>query len=157
MYAIQDWGPSKFGAQIAIVPRKIRHAPGEPVLLTVYLRRRGGVEIVRVQNLGEWLNYEWSVVSSDGVAAPRSQFGRRIAEREFAERIELQLAPGQVIITTIPLNALFDLTAPAAYEVSATRTIWVGAAVSPDTLASNRIEILVDEDEASVLAGEAFL
>jgi hypothetical protein len=158
MQPIQDWGMSKYGAQIALTVLKRFYAPGETVALTIFLRRRDGAESLRIVNVGAWWNYALTLSSRRGEPVSSSRFGQLLEERlgREGERMMLDLDPGAVLITTLPLNALFDITVPDVYVLSVSRVVWVADRTDPDRLESNQTEIEVSED-AAALAGDVLL
>jgi hypothetical protein len=153
MREIEDWGSSKYGAQIAVTVPKRVYSPGETIVLTVYLRRRDGEERLRVINSGAWQNYALTLRSRLDGPVSASRFGRSVDEGfvRFMERGTLDLRSGAVLITTIPLNALFDVTMPDVYVLSTSRRVWVDGNADADVLESNEIEIEVSQDVGSVV------
>jgi hypothetical protein len=158
MRPIEDWGDSKYGARLAITVPRLAYGIGEIVILTIYLRRQEGAEQLSVLSRGPWRNYALTVRSGRGEPVPLSQFSQLVEERSPKEsgRITLDLEPGAVLITTIPLNALFDITVPDSYVLSVSRVFWVRENPDPDRLESNEIEINISHD-AATLAGEILL
>ena len=104
----------------------------------------------------EWRNYALTLSSRRGEPVSPSRFSQFLEERLVVGRVMLELNPGAVLITTIPLNALFDITIPDVYVLSVSRVVWVDDRTDPDRLESNQIEIEVLEDAAdsAALAGE---
>ena len=96
MQPIQDWGISKDGAQIALTVPKRFYAPGETVMLTIFLRRRDGAESLRVVNVGAWRNYALTLSSRRGEPVSPSRFGQFLEERlvQDGARMILEWTPG---------------------------------------------------------------
>jgi hypothetical protein len=113
---------------------------------------------MQVVDDGAWSNYEFVVRTSDGQTVERTRFGEGIGINQiWAASLTIDLSAGVVIATSIPINALFDVTLPGNYVVSASRLVWADGNEAPETLVSNDVEFQVSRAaEASVITEALF-
>jgi hypothetical protein len=82
-------------------------------------------DVVEYVEISPEMDYDLAVFRQDGSPAPRTGYGRRLAESErwAGRRISRSLAPGEEATETVEITKLFDLAHPGKYYARVSHVI----------------------------------
>ena len=132
---VREWGPAADGFALSI--RQARNADPEAQAAISAVLRNIGEAPAQMTVPGGLFFFRLDITGPDGTAVPMSPFGHELFKpARNTERVEINLAPGEVTETEIPVGSIFHLRKKGRYRARACCELPTGA-----VLHSNEIVI----------------
>ena len=152
MFKITEWGTVAGGVQIALAAPLTAYPPAHAVEVSLVLKNVGTMAVTIVQR-SPWVDYQFELTYEDGSPVPHTRFFENMLDAPTWESTLTDIPPGGVVVSTVFVNRMFDMSLSTVYEISAARSV-TSLGVQPIPVTSNRLAIEVSDKLAPDVFGD---
>jgi hypothetical protein len=152
MFKITEWGTVAGGVQIALAAPMAAYPPAHAIEVSMVLKNVDATAVTIVQR-SPWVDYQFDLTDENGSPVPRTRFFEMMLDAPTWESALTDVPPGGVVVSTVFVNRMFDMSLSTAYEFSVARSV-TPLGGQPILVTSNRLAIEVADRLAPDVFGD---